>query len=218
MPTRAIIFDLDGLLVDSEPHWQTAENAFLEAHGHRYDPALAQRYAGLRLRDVIDIMQRECGIPGDPGRLAADLLARLLGEYDRGLSACSGADATIRRFGTRYPLAIASSSPLDVIRFVVRKFEWGGPLAVLCSGEEVSRGKPAPDVFLLAATRLGVPPETCCVFEDSLAGVRAARAAGMRCIAVPTLAFGTAEEFARLAHVVITSLKDLRPTMVEADA
>jgi beta-phosphoglucomutase-like phosphatase (HAD superfamily) len=96
MPTRAIIFDLDGLLVDSEPHWQTAETAFLEAHGHHYDQALAQRYAGLRLRDVIGVMQRECGIPGDPGRLAADLLTRLLREYDRGLGMCPGADTAIR--------------------------------------------------------------------------------------------------------------------------
>ena len=218
MPTRAIIFDLDGLLVDSEPHWQTAETAFLEAHGRPYDPALARRYAGLRLRDVISVIQQECGIPGDPGRLAEDLLARLLREYDRGLSACSGADAAIRRLESRYPLAIASSSPLDVIRFVARKFGWDGSLAALCSGEEVCRGKPAPDVFLFAATRLGVPPEACCVFEDSLAGVRAARAAGMRCIAVPTHAFGTTEEFARLAHLVLTSLTDLQPTMVEADA
>ena len=216
MPTRAIIFDLDGLLVDSEPHWQTAETALLEAYGHSYNSALAQRYAGLRLRDVIGIMQRECGIPGDPGRLAADLLARLLCEYDRGLSACSGADAAIRRLGSRYPLAIASSSPLEVIRSVARKFGWDGSLAALCSGEEVPCGKPAPDVFLLAATRLGVPPEACCVFEDSLAGLRAARAAGMRCIAVPTHAFGTVEEFARLADLVLASLTDLQPTMVEA--
>jgi beta-phosphoglucomutase-like phosphatase (HAD superfamily) len=218
MPTRAIIFDLDGLLVDSEPHWQAAETAFLEAHGHLYDQTLARQYAGLRLMDVIGVMQRECGIPGDPGRLAADLLARLLREYDRGLGMCPGADTAIRLLGGRHPLAIASSSPLEVIRFVTRKFGWDGLVAALCSAEEVPRGKPAPDVFFLAATRLGVPPEACCVFEDSPAGLRAARAAGMRCIAVPTHAFGTAEEFASLADLVLASLTDLQPEMVEAHA
>jgi HAD superfamily hydrolase (TIGR01509 family) len=218
MPTRAIIFDLDGLLVDSEPHWQVAETAFLEAHGRRYGPALARRYAGFRLRDVIGIMQRECGIPGDPSRLASDLLARLLSEYDRGLCARPGADAALRLLEGRYSLAIASSSPLEVIRFVTRKFGWEGSFEALCSGEEVPCGKPAPDVFLLAATRLGVPPEACCVFEDSPAGLRAARAAGMRCIAVPTPTFGTAEEFAELADLVLASLTGLRPAMAEANA
>jgi HAD superfamily hydrolase (TIGR01509 family) len=217
MPTRAIIFDLDGLLVDSEPRWQAAESAFLEAHGHRYDPALARRYAGLRLRDVIGVMRRECAIPGDPDRLAADLLARLLGEYDRGLVPRPGADSALRLLRGRYPLAIASSSPLEVIRFVTRRFGWEDSLAAVCSGEEVSHGKPAPDVFLLAAARLGVPPETCCVLEDSLAGLRAARAARMRCIAVPTPAFGTAEEFAGLADLVLASLAYLQPAMVDAD-
>jgi HAD superfamily hydrolase (TIGR01509 family) len=218
MPTRAIVFDLDGLLVDSEPHWQAAETSFLEAHGHGYDPALARRYAGLRPSDVIGVMRQAWEIPGDPDRLAADLLARLLREYDRGLRACPGADAAIRLLESRYPLAIASSSPLSVIGFVARRFDWEKSFVTLCSGEEVSRGKPAPDVFLLAATRLGIPPEACCVFEDSLAGLRAAQAAGMRCIAVPTSAFGTADEFAAAADVVLASLTDLRSEMVEAPA
>ena len=218
MTTRGIIFDLDGLLIDSEPHWQAAETAFLEAHGHGYDPALARRYAGLRLPDVIGVMQQACEIPGDPDGLAADLLARLLGEYDRGLHACPGAEAAIRLLERRYPLGVASSSPLSVIRFAIREFGWEASLATLCSGEEVSRGKPAPDVFLLAAKRLDIPPDACCVFEDSLAGLRAARAAGMRRIAVPTQAFGTADEFASVADLVLASLTDLQPAMVETPA
>lgn len=129
----------------------------------------------------------------------------------------SRADTAIRVLGTRFPLAIASSSPLEVIRFVARKFGWDRSVAALCSGEETPRGKPAPDIFLLAAARLGVPPDTCCAFEDSLAGVRAAKSAGMRCIAVPTPAFGTLEEFSELADLTLGSLADLRPEMIEAD-
>jgi HAD superfamily hydrolase (TIGR01509 family) len=218
MRIRAVVFDLDGLLVDSEPHWQVAETAFLDAHGFAFDPALAKRYAGLRLRDVVGVIQRACGFPGDADRLAEELLARLLAEYDRGLSACPGACAVLQLLGARYPMAIASSSPLEVIRFVAHKFGWDRVLTAICSGDEVPHGKPAPDVFLLAATRLGVPPNTCCAFEDSLAGVRAAKCAGMRCIAVPTPAFGSAEEFSALADLVLTSLIDFQPEMIDRDA
>jgi len=88
MPTRAIVFDLDGLPVDSKPLWLAAETAFLATHGCGYDPEIAKRYAGLRLRDVIGIMQREYGISGDPRLLGRDLLARLLDHCDAGLHPC----------------------------------------------------------------------------------------------------------------------------------
>lgn len=215
MPTSGMIFDMDGLLIDSEPLWQEAETAFLTAHNRRYDPGIAKQHLGLRLRDVIAVMQREYQVHGDPETLGQELITRLLGWYTNKLSPLPGADGAIRTLGRIYSAAIASSSPLAVIEHVVSRFGWEQSLAALCSGEEVPLGKPAPDLFLLAAARLGVPPAACCVLEDSLTGVRAAKAAGMRCIAVPTRLFADPREFVGLADLVLDSLTELRPEMID---
>lgn len=215
MPTSGMIFDMDGLLIDSEPLWQEAESEFLVAHNRRYDPGIGKQHVGLRLRDVIAVMQREYQVHGDPETLGQELITRLLGRYANKLSPLPGADEAIRTLGRIYPAAVASSSPLAVIEHVVSRFGWEQSLAALCSGEEVPSGKPAPDLFLLAATRLRVPPAACCVLEDSLTGVRAAKAAGMRCITVPTRMFADPGEFAGLADLVLDSLTQLRPEMVD---
>lgn len=215
MPTRGVIFDMDGLLINSEPLWQEAEAKFLAAHGRRYDPGIAKQHLGLRFQDVIAVMQREYLLDGDSYSLKEELISMFLGQYANELSPLPGADEAVRTFGRIYPTAIASSSPLAVIRHVVKKFKWHRSFAVLCSCDEVRSGKPAPDVFLLAARRLGLPPAKCCVLEDTVTGVRAAKAGGMRCIAVPTLMFGQGGEMAGLADLVLGSLTQLRPDMVE---
>jgi len=214
MSTTGVIFDMDGLLVDSEPLWQEAEMEFLAAHGHSYDPFIARRHAGLRFTDVIAVMQREYLLAGDPKALVHELIDLFLSRYLNKLRLLPGADEAIRGLGVIHPAAIASSSPLTIIRHVVRRFKWDPLLAALCSGDEVCMGKPAPDLFLLAAKRLRVPPIACCVLEDTLTGVRAAKAAGMRCIAIPTLMFGDPREFTGLADIVLGSLTELRPEMV----
>ncbi len=215
MPTRGVIFDMDGLLIDSEPLWQEAEREFLAAHGRRYNPLIAKRHLGLRPQDVIAVMQRDYLMEGDPEALGQELIARLLDRYTHGLRPLPGAGEAIHMLGGIYPAAIASSSPMAVIHHVVERFGWDRSLVALCSGEEVTLGKPAPDLFLLASARLSVPPPACCVLEDSLTGVRAAKAARMRCIAVPTLMFADPGEFAGLADLVLGSLIELRPEMVE---
>lgn len=214
METTGLIFDMDGLLIDSEPLWQEAERVFLAEHGCVYDPAIAKDHLGFRFSDVVRIMKREYRLEGDEEQLAKELVDIFRVKYLDKLTLLPGADSAVSRFGVAFQSAIASSSPLSVISDVVRRFQWNPPLGILCSGEEVDHGKPNPDVFLLAAQRLNRACRQCCVLEDSLAGVRAAKAAGMRCIAVPTMMFADPIEFVGLADIVLKSLEDLTLAMI----
>ncbi len=182
----AILFDLDDTLVASASTWQVAETVLLRQFGRPYEPAQAHRYKGLNALDVggaiwdyvrpAGMTRAECG---------RALRALLLEEVRHGApQLMPGAAALLARLGGRYRLALASGSPPEVIALLARRFGWDRQFAVLLSSEEVPRGKPAPDVFLAAATRLGVAPAACLVVEDSAHGVAAARAAGMRCVAV----------------------------------
>lgn len=159
-------------------------------------------------------MKREYCLEGNEESLAMELVDIFRVDYLNKLTLLPGADNAIRRFGVLFRSTIASSSPLSVIRDVVSRFQWNPPFGVVCSGDEVNNGKPSPDVFLLGAQRLDRAPGQCCVLEDSLAGVRAAKAAGMRCIAVPTMMFADPIEFVGLADIVLKSLEDLTLAMI----
>ena len=192
MPPRALIFDMDETLVASGSVWQRAERQLSARLGQEYDPVLAQRYKGMNALDVgsaihAQLQPAEYSAP-ECGRLLRELLCA---EFRGALTAMPGADMLLRRVTGHYPLAIASGSPLEAIRLVLARFQWTDFFALLVSSESVARGKPAPDVFLAAAQGLGCPAETCLVFEDSLHGVRAARAAGMHCFVVPSSADAT---------------------------
>jgi HAD superfamily hydrolase (TIGR01509 family) len=147
---------------------------------------LAQEYKGKSALDVgAFLWHHRCEGDGTAAEAGARLRAALIQEFAAGVEAMPGADALVRARLTRVQ-AIASGSPLEAVTAAVRHLGWGGSLEILVSSEEVAQGKPAPDVFVEAARRLGVMPERVLVVEDSLWGVRAARAAGMSCLAVPS--------------------------------
>jgi len=212
--TTGLIFDMDGLLIDSEPLWQDTERKFLAQHGCVYNTAIAKKHVGFRFLDVVRVMKREYCLEGNEEWLAKKLVDMFRVDYLNKLTLLPGADNAVRRFGALFRSAIASSSPLSVIRDVVSRFQWNPPFGAVCSGDEVDSGKPSPDVFLLAAERLMVPPRECCVLEDSLTGVLAAKAAGMRCIAVPTMMFADPVEFVGRADIILGSLLGLTDSMI----
>jgi HAD superfamily hydrolase (TIGR01509 family) len=180
----AVIFDMDGVLLDSEPlHDEVARAVLAECGVTTVSPDL---YVGMTTLDSFTVICREFALSQDPAELDARYAARvipLLRARARPLPGVPDVPRALRARGLR--LAVASSSRMDVIEATLDGLGVGGLFDAIVSAVDVPRGKPAPDVFLEAARRLAVPPETCVVIEDSERGVQAARAAGMRCVAIP---------------------------------
>ncbi|MFP4208376.1 MAG: hexitol phosphatase HxpB [Wenzhouxiangella sp.] len=208
-PIAAAIFDMDGLLIDSEPLWQDAEMACFQALGVPITRAICRESAGRRIDEVVRLWHARFGWDG-PG--IDEMVERVLAEVTRLIlersEALPGVYATMDALREhRIPMAIASSSPPALIEAVVAKLKLAPYLELTHSGIHEERGKPDPAVFLTTAKRLGVAPETCLVFEDAPAGVTAARRAGMRVIAVPSV-FDPAEPAFRQADQVLESLRE----------
>jgi sugar-phosphatase len=181
---HALVLDMDGLMVDSEPLWFEVESAFAWQRGGEWTHELSRRCVGRGTPYTLRTMSEEFGFTVNVGPDSAEILnafVRRVGE----LSLKPGCQELLDEVGGKLPLAVASSSPRRLIRAVLDRFGLEPRFRVVVSGEEVLQPKPAPDIFKRAATELSVPPPQCAVFEDSLAGVTAGRAAGMFVVAVP---------------------------------
>ncbi|MFE7173753.1 HAD family hydrolase [Streptomyces sp. NPDC057616] len=186
----AVIFDLDGTLVDSEPNYYEAGRRTLAEHGvPDFTWAEHERYVGVSTQETAVLWKREYGLAASAEELLADIDRRYL-ELAR---TATRAYPQMRKFvellaTDGVPMAVASGSSPEAIEAILAGTGLGAFLRTTVSAEEVPRGKPAPDVFLEAARRLGVPPADCVVLEDAVPGAVAAHAAGMRCIAIPYVA------------------------------
>lgn len=180
----AVIFDMDGVLLDSEPlHEQVTKSVLAECG---VTTAGGGPYVGMTTRESFAQICREFGLPHDPAELDARYTARVIPLLRERAAPLPGVPDVLRALRARgLRLALASSSGLDVIEATLEGLGLRGLFETVVSAADLPRGKPAPDVFLEAARRLGVAPEACVVIEDSERGVQAARAAGMRCVAVP---------------------------------
>jgi mannitol-1-/sugar-/sorbitol-6-/2-deoxyglucose-6-phosphatase len=208
IPCRALLFDMDGLMVDSEPLWLDVGRAFARARGGTWTEEMAKACIGRGLANTLRVMEGTLGIPVD---LESDVTAmvelflsrvselRLKPGFDELLEAARSGGI---------PRALASSSARRLVEATLARFGLRDPFDAVVTGDCVARPKPAPDIFLEAARRLAVPPEGCVVLEDSLAGVQAARAAGMAVIAVPE--HPASEEMTSLADAVVTDLGEAR--------
>jgi HAD superfamily hydrolase (TIGR01509 family) len=205
-PVRALVFDLDGLLVDSEPIWFEVEGGFLARHGHVWTREMAVRCMGQGTPNTLRVMRDTFGIEVDVARdterVVDDMIARA-----GAMRLMPGALALVEWGRDRgLPMAVASSSPRRLIEAVLAAKGIRARFSAVISGQEVARAKPWPDVFLGAADLLGVACASCVVLEDSLAGVKSAVAAGSRVIAVPSVANS---EFQALATAVVSSLEEV---------
>jgi mannitol-1-/sugar-/sorbitol-6-/2-deoxyglucose-6-phosphatase len=181
---RALILDMDGLLVDSEPLWFEVERAFARERGADFTLADAHACVGRGMAHTVLWMGETFGFDVDVERDTRALLEAFVARVGE-LELKPGATTLLDRAAGAVPLALASSSARRLIGAVLDRFDLTRRFAVVISGEEVARPKPAPDIFLSAAGALGVPSAACAVLEDSLPGATAGRAAGMFVVAVP---------------------------------
>jgi len=209
----AVVFDLDGVLVDSEQLWDRARRELVEERGGVWREDATRAMMGMSSREWSRYLHDELQVDLEPAEISAAVVAKLEQLYREQLPLLSGARAAVLALAQRWPLGLASSANREVIDLVLELAELEDLFAATVSSEEVPRGKPAPDVYLEAARRLGVAPTDCAAVEDSTNGLRAAAAAGMRIIALPNRAFPPAEDALQLADVVIGSLDELRPTL-----
>lgn len=209
----ALIFDMDDLLVASAPLWLAAEEKLLGAIGATWTEELAIQYKGMNALDVAATIHRilrpEISLERCQGIMRDELIARFGGAIE----AMPGAVDLVRRCRGRWPIAVASGSPLVAIKGALSALGILDCFNQVITSESVQRGKPHPDVFLAAAGGLGVGPERCLVFEDSLIGVRAAREAGMACFAVPS---GNQAAITEIATRVFPSLADVSENDIAA--
>jgi HAD superfamily hydrolase (TIGR01509 family) len=188
-----VIFDLDGVLVDSEDLWDRSRRELAEQAGRPWPAGATEAMQGMSSTEWSAYLHDEVGVPLEPGVINERVVARLLGHYRDQLPAVPGATDAVRRLASRWPLGLASSSNRPVIESVLDLLGVGDLFRVTVSSEEVARGKPAPDVYLEAARRLDARPGACAVIEDSANGIRAGLAAGMRVVAIPNPQFPPAE-------------------------
>ena len=212
--TDAVIFDLDGVLVDSERIWNGAKEALVRETGGVWRDEAPHVMMGMSSVEWAAYLHEELGVPMDVEAINRDVVGRMQDTYRRSLPLLPGAGEAVRALGERWPLALASSSNREVIDLVLElsKFRFG----VTVSSEEVARGKPAPDVYLAAASGLGVAPERCVAIEDSSNGLRSAAAAGMTVIAVPNPHYAPAPDALELAAATVPVVGDVTPELVEA--
>lgn len=208
-PIQAVVFDMDGVLLDSEPLWRAVEREVFGRLGIEVTEEDLMRTMGVRVADVVEGWHRRHPWGGPtPGEIAEEIVDRVAETIEREGQLNEGSvDAIDHLRGLGLPLALASSSPMRLIRAVLSMGGLEGRFDVVVTAEEEERGKPDPAVYLTAARRLGVSPERCLAIEDSLAGIEAAKAAGMVCIALPEHPPEEAMEAG--ADLVLDSLKEL---------
>jgi HAD superfamily hydrolase (TIGR01509 family) len=212
---EAVVLDLDGLLIQTEEIWDDVRETFARERGARYDAAAQRAMMGMSSTEWSRYMHDELGIPDAPPEISAEIVRRMEARYRERLPLLPGAAEAVERLCARWPLGLASSSNRPLIDAVLELADLDRFFRVTVSSEEVSRGKPSPDVYLEAARRLGVRPERCAAVEDSHSGIRSARAAGMRVVAIPNPSFPPDDAALGEADVVLRSLAELTPAAIE---
>jgi HAD superfamily hydrolase (TIGR01509 family) len=212
---RAVVFDLDGVIIDSEESWEEVRRAYAAEHGRQFLPDSQERMMGMSTGEWARHLAVDVGIDVPPEQVATDVLDRMAIRYRTALPLVPGAVPAVRRLAERFPLALASSSARVLIDQVLENARLTDAFRATLSTEEVPRGKPFPDVYLEAAKRLGVPPEACAAVEDSSNGLRSAAAAAMAVIAVPNGAYPPAPDAVAAAALVIKNLDELTVEAVE---
>ena len=207
---RAVVFDLDGVIVDSEQVWDDVREEYVRETGGTYTDHSARDMMGMSSREWSAYMADELNVPGSPEEINAAIVDRMLERYGEAPPLLPGAVDAVRRIGAWVPLAIASSSNRELIDVVLRVSGLAADFAATVSSEEVARGKPSPDVYLEAAHRLGVEAALCGAVEDSHNGIRSAKAAGMRVVAVPNPHYPPDDDALALADVVVRSIDGLQ--------
>jgi HAD superfamily hydrolase (TIGR01509 family) len=212
----AVVFDLDGVLLDSEAAWVEVKREFTEENGGHWKESAQWDMLGMSSTEWSRYMHDELGVPVPPEQISSEVADRLARQYRERLPLLPGAVEAVRSLAGHWPLGLASSSNRNVIDLALEAAGIADAFAATVSSEEVERGKPAPDVYLETARRLGVEPAECVAIEDSTNGIRSAHAAEMAVIAVPNRDFPPEPEALALSALVLDSLDQLSPERVRA--
>lgn len=213
---EAVIFDLDGVLIDSEPVWERVRRQVVAERGGRWAEDTQRRLMGMSTQEWAGYLSGELGVDLPPDQVAALVIERVAASYREHLPLMPGAADAVRGLAARWPLGLASSSPPSLIGAVLGEAGLAPLFAATMSTEQVARGKPAPDIYEAVAGALGVAAAACAGIEDSANGLRSAAAAGLRVIAVPHPKYPPGPEALGLAAVVLPGLAGLTPAVIDA--
>ena len=206
---EAVVFDLDGVLVDSEPVWEQVRRQVVAEHGGHWAPDAQQRLMGMSTGEWARYLGEDLGVGLPPETIAAEVIDQMKARYAEHVPFMPGAAGAVRRLAASWPLGLASSSPPVLIDAVLDGAGLRECFAVAMSTEEVAHGKPAPDIYLAVTERLGHRPQRCAAVEDSANGLKSAAAAGLRVIAVPHPRYPPGADALGLATLVLPSLTEL---------
>lgn len=212
---QAIVFDMDGLLVDSEPGWEKARQDLAARHGKHWSAENQKSVMGVSTQEWVEYMIQQLDLDLAPEKVQAAVLDRLAELYREKIPFLPGSVEAVHLAARHYPTALASGSHRSLIDIVLQDPRMQGIFKVVLSADEVTAGKPAPDVYLEAARRLNVPPEACVCLEDSANGILSGRAAGMKVIAVPDPRRSPAPEVLEQADLVLDSLTQFSLTTLQ---
>lgn len=211
----AVVFDLDGVILDTEELWDEVREGLARERGGRWSERAQTDMMGMSSLEWSQYMHDVVGLTDRPEEINREVVQRMLDSYAHRLPLIRGAVEAVRRLAARWPLGLASSSNRELIDRALDVSGLASLFRATVSSEEVARGKPAPDVYFEAARRLDVEPRRCAAIEDSANGIRSAHAAGMRVIAIPNAAFPPPADVLELAHAVLRSVSGLTPDAVE---
>jgi len=212
---EAVVFDLDGVIVDSEHVWDAAREALARERGGHWHEQAQKDMMGMSSVEWSRYMHDVIGLKDPPEEISSEVIRRLEATYREELPLIDGAPEAVARLAQRWPLAVASSSNRPIIDLVLELSGLDRFFRVTVSSEEVQHGKPSPEVYLEAALRLGVSPEQAAAVEDSHNGILAAKAAGMRVVAVPNRRYPPSQEALTEADVVLEDISELTPKAIE---
>jgi HAD superfamily hydrolase (TIGR01509 family) len=214
--TKAVVFDLDGLLLDTEQVWDEVREQVTREHGGRWHDRAQADMMGMSSTEWSRYMHDELGLREPPEEINRLVVERMQERYRERLPVIDGAVESVKRIGAGWPLGLASSSNRPLIDLALERMGVAELFGATVSSEEVERGKPAPDVYLEVARRLGVSPARVVAIEDSANGIRSAKAAGMRVIAIPNPHFPPPGDVLADADLVLESLAELTRDAVES--
>jgi HAD superfamily hydrolase (TIGR01509 family) len=210
----AVVFDLDGVILDSEQVWNEVREGLARERGGRWSERATTDMMGMSSTEWSRYMHEVIGLEDPPEEINREVVRRMVERYSHELPLIDGAMEAVQRMAERWPLGLASSSNRELIDRVLEVSALAPCFRATVSSEEVTRGKPAPDVYLEAARRLEVEPSSCSAIEDSASGIRSAHAAGMLVVAIPNRAFPPPPDVLDLASVVLDSIEDLSPERI----
>jgi HAD superfamily hydrolase (TIGR01509 family) len=213
---EAVVFDLDGVLIDSEPVWEQVRRALVAERGGHWAADAQRKLMGMSTGEWARYLSDDLGVGLPPDQVAAQVIERMAASYSKHLPLLPGAVAAVRRLAAKWPLGLASSAPAALIDTVLAAAGLRRAFRVAMSTEQVAHGKPAPDIYLAVAERLGYGPAACAAVEDSSNGLRAAAAAGLHVVAIPRPDYPPDPDALAGTSLVLPDLDALTPDALAA--